>query len=78
MRTAARQLILPVTGKWFAICAQLAGSPEQTAGDKIEVSGLQHGFVVVADGGSEDTTLFFAVFVHPDTDMLLFGRRRQI
>ena len=37
-----------------ALVAEMAGGPEEAAGDEVEVDGRLHGGVAMAEGGGED------------------------
>src|SRR5271156_193754 len=46
-----------VAGDWLSVVAEFVHGPEQAAGDEVEVAGVFHGGVVVAEGGGEDAGL---------------------
>ena len=52
---------------------RMAGSPEQAARDHFHVIILQHGFVMVADRGTEHTGLIGTKFIDPNVGMHLAG-----
>src|SRR4051794_4148837 len=53
----------------LAVVGQVAGGPEEAAGDQVEVARVFDGLVVVADGGGEDLGLA-VVLVGPRDDVV--------